>query len=140
MVTPARLKEVPVFAELNKKELKRIAACALEIDVLAGDHILHEGRFAFELLVIDKGAAKVMRDGTHIADLGPNDILGEIGALTHGQRNADVIATEPTRVIYIRAQDFRHLAADMPSLGEHIHRIVGERTRAITDPDLPTLP
>jgi CRP-like cAMP-binding protein len=139
MLTPAQLKEIPIFEGLGKKELKRIAACALEIDVEADAHVLHEGRFAFEFIVIQKGAAKVVRDGSHIADLGPGDVVGEIGALTHGQRNADVITTAPTRVIYIRAQDFRHLTQDYPELGARIQAVVKERTRAVTDPDLPAL-
>jgi CRP-like cAMP-binding protein len=42
-----------------------------------------------------------------------------------------VIATAPSRVIYIRAQDFRHFAEEMPALGEQIRRVVGERTSAL---------
>jgi CRP-like cAMP-binding protein len=131
MVTPAQLKEIPIFEDLGKKELKRIAACALEIDALDGDELVREGRFAFELMVIDKGSAEVLREGLHIADLGPGDVIGEMAALTHGQRNATVVAKGKTRVIYIRAQDFRRFANDMPALAEKIHRVVAERTRAL---------
>jgi CRP/FNR family transcriptional regulator, cyclic AMP receptor protein len=133
VVTAAQLKSVPIFDGLSKKELKRIADCALEIDAVEGDQLLREGRFAFEFMIIDKGGAEVVRDGKRIADLGPGDVVGEIGALSHGQRTATVVAKAKTRVIYIRAQDFRRITADVPALGERIHRLVEERTQALTE-------
>ena len=130
-MNPARLKSIPVFASLNKRELRRVAECAEEIDVPEGEHLLTEGRFAFEFFAIRKGAAEVVRDGSHVADLGPGDVMGELAALSHGQRNASVIATTPTTVIFIRAQDFRHFAEELPALGEEIRRVVEERTRSV---------
>jgi CRP-like cAMP-binding protein len=130
-VNAARLKSVPLFAALGKRELRRVAECAEEIEVREGEHLLHEGRFAFEFFVIVDGAAAVVRDGIHVADLGPGDVMGEIGALSHGQRNASVVAKAPTTVIFIRAQDFRHFAEELPALGEQIRRVVDERTRSI---------
>jgi CRP/FNR family transcriptional regulator, cyclic AMP receptor protein len=135
-VNAARLKSIPVFAGLTKRELRRVADCADEIDVPEGEHLLHEGRFAFEFFAIRKGAVEVMRDGSCVAELGPGDVMGEIGALSHGQRNASVIAKAPTTVIFLRAQDFRHLAEELPALGEQIRRVVEERTRSIAVPDV----
>ena len=128
----ARLKSIPVFAPLGRRELRRVADCADEIDVAAGEELLREGRYAFEFFAIKEGAADVIRDGVHVADLGPGDVLGEIGALSHGQRTASVIARVPSKVVFIRAQDFRHLAEDLPALGEQIRRVVDERTRSMT--------
>ena len=109
--------------------LLRVADCAEELKVGAVEHLLQEGRFAFEFFAIRKGAAEVVRDGRHVADLGPGDVMGEIAALSHGQRNGSVIATVPTSVIFIRAQDFRHLAEELPALGEQIRRLVEERSQ-----------
>lgn len=126
-----RLKSIPVFAGLDKDELRRIADCADELEVPAGEQLLHEGRFAFEFFAIADGAADVLRDGVRIAQLGPGDVFGERGALAHGQRNASVVATTSSTVIFIRAQDFRHFADEMPELGAQIRRLVEERTRAV---------
>ena len=130
-VNAARLKAIPVFAGLGRRELRRVAECADEIEVREGEHLLHEGRFAFEFFVIEKGAAEVVREGIHLADLGPGDVMGEIAALSHGQRSASVIAKVPTTVIFIRAQDFRHFAEELPELGEQIRRVVADRTLPI---------
>ena len=120
-----------MFAPLGKRELRRVAECADEIDVSAGEELLREGRFAFEFFAIREGAAEVVREGTHVADLGPGDVMGEIGALSHGQRTASVIAKVPSTVVFIRAQDFRHLAEELPALGDQIRRVVDERTRSL---------
>ena len=130
-MNPRQLKSIPVFAGLTKDELSRVAECAERIDVRAGEQLLHEGRFAFEFFAIKSGAAEVVRDGVHLADLGPGDVFGELGALAHDQRLASVVATAPSTIIFIRAQDFRHFTAEMPALGERIRLLVEERTRAL---------
>jgi CRP-like cAMP-binding protein len=130
-VNARSLKSIPVFAGLNRRELRRVAACAEQIDVQTGEQLLQEGRFAFEFFAIKRGAAEVVFDGLHLAELGPRDVFGELAALSHGQRNASVVATVPTTVIFIRAQDFRHFAEEMPELGARIRLVVEERTRAL---------
>ena len=128
-----RLQSIPVFAGLDKRELHRIADCAEEIDVNVGDELVQEGRFAFEFFAIASGAAEVVRDGVAVAELGPGDVVGELAALSHGQRSASVVVTAPTTVIFIRAQDFRHFADEMPELGGRIRALVHERTSALAD-------
>jgi CRP-like cAMP-binding protein len=128
VIRTGRLKSIPVFSGLSKDELRRVADCAEEIEVGAGEQLLREAAYAFEFLIIEKGAAEVVRDGDHLADLGPGDVMGELGVMTHGQRTASVVATAPSRVIYIRAQDFRHFTEDMPALGRQIRQVVRERT------------
>ena len=123
-----RLKSIPVFAGLQKHELDRVADCAEEIKVEAGEQLVEEGRFAFEFFVITRGAAEVRRNGSRVAELGTGDVVGELAALTHGQRSASVVATVPTSVVFIRAQDFRHFVEEMPELGERIRRVVEQRS------------
>ena len=72
-------------------------------------------------------AAKKSRLNECLWDL----IMGEIGALTHGQRSASVIAKAPTTVIFIRAQDFRHFANELPALGARIRGVVEGRMRSL---------
>src|SRR3954454_15544236 len=131
MVKLGRLQSIPIFSALTKQELRRIADCADEITVVAGEELVRETEWAFEFFAISKGTAEVVRDGARVADLQPGDVVGELAALSHGRRTASVIATTPGRVIYIRAQDFRHFTEEMPALGEQIRRVVNERTRSL---------
>ena len=122
-----RLSEIPLFASLSRKERKRVAQLADEVDVPAGRELVHEGGFAYEFFVISSGAVEVTRQGEHVTDLGPGDFFGEMAAITDGQRNAAVTTTEPTTAIVMTAHDFRRMAAEMPSVAEAISAKVAER-------------
>ena len=130
-MNPRRLKAFPVFAALDKDALRRVADCAEEKRVHAGEQLLQEGRFAFEFYALESGTAEVLRDGEHLAELGPGDVFGELGALAHEQRSASVVATSPATVICIRAQDFRHFTEEMPELARQIRLVVDERIRGL---------
>ena len=122
-----RLSEVPLFASLSKKERKRVAQLADEVDVPAGRELVHEGGFAYEFFVISSGAVEVTRGGEHVADLGPGDFFGEMAAITDGKRNAAVTTTEPTTAIVMTAHDFRRMATEMPAVAEAVSAAVAKR-------------
>ena len=125
-----RLTSVPLFASLSDKERRGVAQHADEVDLPEGEHLVREGRFAYEIFVVEKGTAKVLRGDQHIADLGPGDVIGEMATMTDGQRNATVIATSPMTLIVMTSRDFRHIAKDMPVVGDRIRSIIEERTQA----------
>jgi CRP/FNR family transcriptional regulator, cyclic AMP receptor protein len=81
--------------------------------------------------VIEDGSAEVLRDGQHVADLGPGDFLGEIGIVTRAPRNASVVAREPTRVMVLSEQDFRGVARSFPTVAEQIREAVRERSEPL---------
>jgi CRP-like cAMP-binding protein len=122
-----KLKSIPLFASLGKRDLRQVAQAADEIDVGDGKELLREGEFAYEFMVIEDGRAEVTRDGEHVADLGPGDFLGEIAALEHGQRNASVVARSPMCLIVMTARDMRRLAASIPDLAQMLRATANER-------------
>jgi CRP-like cAMP-binding protein len=122
-----KLGSIPLFGALPKRELRRVAQIADEIDVGEGKELLRQGEFAYEFIVIESGRAEVTRDGEHVADLGPGDFLGEIAALAHGQRNASVVARSPMCLIVMTARDLRQLAASIPEFGETLRATAEER-------------
>ena len=63
-----------------------------------GKMLLHQGDFAHEFMVVLEGRAEVVRDSESVAELGPGDFLGEVAALSKGQRNATVVARSQMRV------------------------------------------
>jgi CRP-like cAMP-binding protein len=90
-----KLASISLFGALPKRELRRVAQVADEIDVGEGKELLQQGEFAYEFIVIESGQAEVTRDGEHVADLGPGDFLGEIAALEHGAAVWPVSSTSP---------------------------------------------
>src|SRR6476646_1408214 len=106
---PENLKAVPVFSELTDEELRRIATFANEDSVSTGDTLLREGDYSNEMIAIESGTADVMRDGETIASVGPGDVVGELGVLEKGMRNASVVATSAMRLIRLTNWDVGRL-------------------------------
>jgi CRP-like cAMP-binding protein len=126
-----RLSDVPLFASLSRKDRRRVAQLADEVDVPAGKELVHEGGFAYEFFVIKTGTAEVTRGGEHVAELGPGDFFGEMAALTDGTRNAAVVSTSPMTAIVMTAHEFRTMANEIPSVAEAISAAVAERLRSL---------
>lgn len=117
---PQRVRSVHLFAGLGKSDLRRIAQVADEVDVREGTELLHEGNFAHEFMAITDGRAEVVREGQRVAELGPGDFMGEAAALSHGQRNASIVASTPMTLMVMTARDLRAIAREMPAIDKSL--------------------
>jgi CRP-like cAMP-binding protein len=124
---PARLKELPLFAELDDAELAEVAGCARELNVEAGTTLATEGENAYELFVIESGEAEVRKGGELIRSLGPGDAFGEIGLLATGTRTASIEAKTPMKLVAIFAREFKQIEARMPKVAEELRASMRER-------------
>jgi CRP-like cAMP-binding protein len=124
---PARLKELPLFAELDDAELAEVAGCARELNVEAGTTLATEGENAYELFVIESGEAEVRKGGELIRSLGPGDAFGEIGLLATGTRTASIEAKTPMKLVAIFAREFKQIEARMPRIAEDLRASMRER-------------
>jgi CRP-like cAMP-binding protein len=124
---PARLKELPLFAELDDAELAEVAGCARELNVEAGTTLATEGENAYELFVIESGEAEVRKGGELIRSLGPGDAFGEIGLLATGTRTASIEAKTPMKLVVIFAREFKQIEARMPRIAEDLRTSMRER-------------
>jgi CRP/FNR family transcriptional regulator, cyclic AMP receptor protein len=123
----ARLKRIPVFADLDDDALQKIAALAAEVSVPEGKELVREGDYSYDVLAIEEGTARVERQGQHIADLGAGDVIGEMGVLERHQRNATVTATSPMLLMTLTSWDIRKLNKSAPSAVEHMRALVEQR-------------
>ena len=128
----ARLKEVPFFSSLSKKELAAVAQQTDEIDVPAGKVLAREGDFGQEFFIISEGTAEVTRGGERIAKLGPGDFFGEMALLAEDQRTATVTATSPMSLIVMSRTDFRTLDRTMPSVHASIAGAIADRRAPVS--------
>jgi CRP-like cAMP-binding protein len=109
---PARLTRNPIFSELEPHELSRLAALATEESYAVGTRLVRQGDFSTELYVIEEGTAAVMRDGQEIDQVGPGDVIGEIGVLEKTKRNADIVVTAPLLAIKVTHWEIRRLSRE----------------------------
>jgi CRP-like cAMP-binding protein len=138
----ARLRDIPLFAKLSRKQRKAVALCADEVEVPAGKKLCREGELPYEFFAIEEGTARVVRGEQYLNDLGPGDFFGETGLLQDTPRNASVIAETPIRAIVMTGPAFRHIDREMPEVARRIRRAIDERSRwlePVADPpaDLP---
>jgi CRP-like cAMP-binding protein len=123
----SRLRQIPVFAGLSKKQRKLVAQSADEIDVQPGTHVCREGESAYEFFAIIEGTAKVVRSGQYLNELGPGDFFGEMGLLAKEPRNASVIVKSPLTAVVMTGPAFRHIDREMPEVAKKIRRAIDER-------------
>ena len=124
---PARLRKIPVFADLNDEEIGHITSLAAEVSVPEGKELVREGDYSYDVLAIEEGTARVEREGRHLADLGPGDVVGEMGVLERSQRNATVIATSPMLLVTLTSWDIRRLQKTAPKAVEQLREVVAAR-------------
>lgn len=123
----ARLKGITVLADLSDEELETISGLVAEVSVPAGKELVREGDYSYELLAIEEGTAKVEKGGAVIAELGPGDVIGEMGVLERAQRTATVTATSPMLLVTLDRWDAKKLAKAAPAAAEKLRAVVEER-------------
>jgi len=133
---PGRLTRNPVFAQLEPSELSRLAAFATEESFAVGTKLVRQGDFSAELYVIEEGRAAVVRDGQEVDQVGPGDVIGEIGVLEKTRRGADIVVTEPLLAIKVTHWEIRRLSRQTIA---KLQAIAAERKSMTGQPPGPVL-
>ena len=122
-----RLSELPLFEGLEENDVRAVAKAAQEVSVSEGAELVREGDYSYDLTIIDEGQAEVTHEGQVIATLGPGDVFGEAGVLGKAQRNANVRASTPMRLITLTGWDLRRLRNRIPALEQRLGDLAAAR-------------
>ena len=114
--TTDTLRRVPLFADLDKKELESIAGSMRERTFPAGEPVTKEGAGGAGFFVVDQGEADVSVHGEQRGKIGPGDWFGEIALLTGSDRTATITATTDLHCYGLTPWDFRPLVESNPSI------------------------
>jgi cAMP-dependent protein kinase regulator len=123
----ARLKAIPLFANLDDHDLQVIATFANETSVSEGEVLVREGDFSYELMAIEDGTAEVRRGSDVVATLGPGDFFGEIGVMKNEMRTATIVATSSMRLITLTTWEIKRMQK-MPGVMEKIEEVIASRS------------
>jgi len=111
------LSKVPLFSELNQRQLKRLANDFRERRYKEGISIVRQGEMSgIGFFVITEGVAAVEIDGREVATLGPGDHFGELALISEGLRTATVRSITPLECVEITFWDFRKAAKANPDI------------------------
>ncbi len=118
-----RLLQVPPFDHLPPEERAALESEIAERHAAPGDVIFREGEALDALYVVETGRVDIWSGGDDIvSQRGPGEIMGERGLLRDGLALLTARAAEPTDLLVIPAQRFRHLLAAVPEVAHWFER------------------
>jgi CRP/FNR family cyclic AMP-dependent transcriptional regulator len=129
----AWLRRVPLFSDLSTGQLEALTPLIEEVETTPGQVLIQQGEYGQELVIVVEGAVEATRDGEHLRDLGPGDVVGEIALLDGGLRTASITVREPTTVLIISKRAFDTVLHQVPGLPHELLRAMARRLRDATE-------
>jgi CRP-like cAMP-binding protein len=123
------IKQVPLFSDLDNRELKEIAESMKERTFAAGDTVTEEGKGGAGFFVIDDGTAKVSVGGQEIRTLGAGDYFGEIALIADIERTSTITADTDLRCYGMTFWDFRPLVESNASIAWKLLQTMAQRLK-----------
>src|SRR5919198_5949968 len=111
------LERVPLFADLNRRELRHIARLFKERRFSEGQTVVKEGSGGATFYVIDSGEATVSVGGGERDTLEPGDYFGEIALFDEGARAATITAATDLVCYGVTLWEFRPLVQGNGEIG-----------------------
>jgi CRP/FNR family transcriptional regulator, cyclic AMP receptor protein len=111
------LKRVPLFADLNRREVRQVARLFKERRFSEGETVAREGSGGAAFFLIDSGEATVSIRGRRRGTLGPGEYFGEIALIDGGARSATVTASSELVCWGLTFWDFRPLVQENAAIG-----------------------
>ncbi len=134
----AVLRAIPLFRSCTDRELGQVDALVDDIEVVAGETLIREGRYEPQSFIIVSGEAAVTRGGKAVATVTSGDFLGEMAIISPGARSATVTAVTPMHLLVIDSRSFMSLLG-VADLARVMLRGLVERQRRADEATAPVL-
>jgi CRP/FNR family transcriptional regulator, cyclic AMP receptor protein len=125
------LQRVPLFADLDKREVEQIASSFKERRFSEGETVTREGSGGAAFYVIGSGEAKVSVGGKERTTLGPGDYFGEIALIDEGARAATITASSELVCYGLTLWEFRPLVQENAAIGWKLLQALAKMLRAV---------
>jgi CRP/FNR family cyclic AMP-dependent transcriptional regulator len=127
------LRQVPLFSDLERRELEQIASSLKERTFRAGQTVATEGESGVGFFVIEDGEAKVTVRGAERGRLGPGDYFGEIALIAESPRTATIVAETDLRCYGMTFWDFRPLVEQNGSIAWKLLQALAKKLRQVEE-------
>lgn len=112
-----KLREVPLFGELTKKDLSEIYSSCRIGRFEPGRDVVVEGKGGIGFHLVLDGKAAIRHGDQKVATLRPGDYFGEISVIDGGERTATVTAETKLSTLSLSSWDFKPLL-EKPSIAK----------------------
>jgi CRP-like cAMP-binding protein len=123
------LREVPLFADLSRRDLKRVADSMKQKSFAPGQEVVAQGKSGVGFFVILEGSARVSRDGEDRGLLTAGDYFGEMALIDGDDRTASVHAEGDLRCATMTTWSFRPFVKDHPDISWALLTALVKRVR-----------
>ena len=124
------LQKIPLFADLEPKELEQLGGSFKERTFQAGDTVASEGESGAGFFVIESGEAVVKVGAEEVRRLGPGDYFGDIALIDMGARTASIEAETTLDCYGLTFWDFRPLVESDARIAWPLLQAMAKRLRA----------
>lgn len=124
------LQRVPLFAELEPRELQRLSGSFKEHSFAPGEVAVTEGERVARFFVIESGEAVVNVHGEERGRLGPGDYFGDVAMIDQGDRTASIEAESDLKCYTLTFWDFRPLVESDARIAWPLLQAMAKRLRA----------
>lgn len=131
----AELARLPLFRELGRDTLDRLAASVRTARYDEREVLVREGDLGDSLFVLDSGAVRVSKTGdglgsgsVELARLGRGQFFGEMSLLTGEPRSATVTAEGGCEVLVLAREALQPILEADPALAQTLSRSIAERS------------
>ena len=128
------LRRIPLFSRIEPSKLKLLAFTSEHMTFQDGQVLMRQGEVGNEAYVLMEGRVAVTVDAPQgeitVAELGDNELIGEIAILCDVPRTASVKAMGEVKTLLIRKEQFLQLVSQFPQMGIEIMRSLADRLSA----------
>jgi CRP-like cAMP-binding protein len=122
--------KVPLFSQVGRRDLERLAVIATEQTFKAGEEIVTQGEAGDSMFILTSGEAEVVDGGAHLADLGVGDFLGEMALFRQTPRSATVRAKTEVAALRVTQWDLEAELRGIPSIAVQMLGVLSDRLHA----------
>src|SRR5262249_1025700 len=124
-----QIASMPLFQDVSPAELDVLLSHMALLHVPAGESIVRRDELGPRFVAILAGSVEVLRDGELLGRLGPGEAFDQIAPLLDKPRTATVVALQPTQLLTLESNAFRHLLASYLGRGGEPQRLNHLRLR-----------
>jgi CRP/FNR family transcriptional regulator, cyclic AMP receptor protein len=123
------LQRIPLFAELEPRELGRLSGSFKERTFQAGEPVATAGEGGAGFFVIESGEAVVTVHGDERGRLGPGDYFGDVAMIDQGERTATIQAESDLKCYGLTFWDFRPIVESDARIAWPLLQAMAKRLR-----------